>query len=172
MVKPCDKFQSLVVGPDGQTVTDPYGMIPSWADYEDWRAVTDSILTRAEGEITRWYEEHGAVPEEIYKPVEAVRERWDATGTVVEQLFSPDSLSWGPEIVSMVVIAQDAACQIGEVEFYRVQAGGKPSNVPARPANGNGSSSKGASSSKGGGKGMGLGLVLLVGAFFAMRGRE
>ena len=47
MVAPCDKYQGLVVGPDGQTVADPYGMFPTLADYSEWREVADRILTRA-----------------------------------------------------------------------------------------------------------------------------
>jgi hypothetical protein len=154
----CDKYQGLVIGPDGQTVADPFGMLPTMADYEEWRQVADQIITRAEDQLTRGFEEHGALPEEIFQPVEAVRLRWDEMGSVAAQLLAPDNVLWGSTIVSMVDIARDGACQIGLVEKWRVDLGGMEADdipTPVVPTNG--------SSSKGGGKGMGLGLVLLLG---------
>lgn len=159
----CDKYQGLVVGPDGQTVADPYGMLPTIADYEEWRTVADNILQRVEAELELAFEHHGAIPDDIFSPADKVRERWDDMGSAVDQLLAPDSITWGPTIVSMVDIARDAACQIGLVEKYRVELGDEPAdNIPTPVVPTNGSSSKG-SSSKGGGKGMGLGLVLLLG---------
>lgn len=168
----CDKYQTLVFGPDGQTVADPFGVLPTVADYEEWREVANSILGRAEAQLTLAFEEHGALPEEIYLPVEAVRARWDEMGSALDQLLAPDSILWGQTIVRMVDIARDGACQIGLVEKFRVDLGGMETDdipTPDPPANGNGSSSKGSSSSKGGGKGMGLGLVLLAGLWAMSR---
>jgi hypothetical protein len=158
MVDPCDKYQALVVGPDGQTVTDPFGILPTLADYEEWRGVADVLIQRADAEVSTYFEEHGAPPEEIWQPVEALRVRWDNMGTAVEQAFQLDDLTWGSDIVAMVEIARDAACQIGVVEAARVELGGMESDIPTQPK----PSSGGGSSSKGTGKGMGLGLVLLV----------
>ena len=169
MVKPCDKFQYLVVGPDGQTVDDMWGMLPTMGDYEEWRGVAQGLLARAETELTKWFEEHGAIPDEIYLPVEAVRARWDAMGGVVEQSFTDPTFLWSSDITAMVEIAKDAACQIGVVEDYRVKAGGMPTDLPAKPPR---PGVKPGSGVKGGGKGMGLGLVLLVGAWALFGGRD
>jgi hypothetical protein len=132
-------------------------MIPTLGDYEEWRAVADVLITRAEAELTRFFEEHGAIPEPWYLPVEAVRNRWDGMGGALQQSLTDPQFTWAPAIVSMVDIAKDGACQIGVVEAERIRLGGEPSNIPDPPAIPPGSSSKG------GGKGMGLGLVLLLG---------
>lgn len=158
MVDPCDKYQDLVVGPDGQTVTDPFGLLPTMADYEEWRGVADTLIKRADNEVTKFFEEHGAPPEEIWQPVEALRVRWDNMGTGMEQQFTLDDLTWGSDIVAMVEIARDAACQIGVVEAARVELGGEPSDIPTQPKRPSG----GGSSAKGTGKGMGLGMVLAL----------
>jgi hypothetical protein len=167
MVEPCDKYQGLVVGPDGQTVADPYGILPTIADYEEWHEVALSIIERAEAERTAAYELFGALPEEIWQPLDLIRERWAAMGGAMAQLLNPNAVLWGSTIVKMVEIARDAACQLGLIEVFRVEiAGGEPTvNVPKPPplVPTNGSSSAKGSSSKGGGKGMGLGLVLLLG---------
>lgn len=164
----CDKFQGLVIGPDGQTVADPYGMLPTIADYEEWREVADHIITRAEAEQTRAFEEHGAPPEEIWRPLEAVRQRWDEMGSAVDQLLAPDSMTWGPTIVAMVDIARDGACQIGLIEKFRVDLGGMEVDDIPTPIPGNGGTSSSKGSGKGG-KGMGLGLVLLAGLWAMSR---
>lgn len=158
MVQPCDKYQGLVVGPDGQTVTDPFGMLPTLADYEEWRGVALGLIERAEAELQRAFEEHGAPPEEIWQPVEAVRKRWEDMGSALDQSLQLDDMTWGSDIVAMVEIARDAACQIGVVEAFRVELGGEPSNVPTRPRPRPG----GGSSAKGTGKGMGLGIVVAL----------
>lgn len=168
MVEPCEKYQGLVVGPDGQTVTDPFGMLPTLADYEEWRGVADQLIKRADAEVTKFFEEHGAPPEEIWRPVEALRVRWDDMGSAVEQAFQLDDMTWGSDIVAMVEIARDAACQIGVVEAARVELGGEPSEIPTKPK-----PKPGGSSAKGTGKGMGLGIVVaLVVVGFAMEGRK
>lgn len=164
MVAPCDKYQGLVVGPDGQTVADPYGMLPTLSDYEEWRGVADNLITRAEAELTRYFEEHGAIPEEVYTPVEAVRARWDEMHGAIGQAFADfPQVGWGSTIEKMVQIARDGACQIGVVEADRVELGGMPTDTPTdtRPANG--------STGKGGktGKGMGGLLLILAVAYFA-----
>lgn len=168
MVKPCDKYQGLVVGPDGQTVTDMWGVLPTLGDYEEWRGVAHGLITRAETELTKWFEEHGAIPDDLYLPVEAVRARWDAMGGVLEQSFTDPTFLWSSDITKMVEIAKDAACQIGVVEAERVKLGGTPTDLPT-PRD---PMPPGGSSSKGGGKGMGLGLVLLVGAWALFGGRD
>lgn len=165
-MEPCDKYQGLVVGPDGQTVADPYGILPTIADYEEWHAVVLGIIERAEAERTAAYELYGALPEEIWQPLDLIRERWADMGGAMAQLLSPNAVLWGSTIVKMVEIGRDAACQLGLIEKFRVDLGGEPTdNVPKPPplVPTNGSSSAKGSSSKGGGKGMGLGLVLLLG---------
>jgi hypothetical protein len=163
VVAPCDKYQGLVVGPDGQTVADPYGMLPTLADYEEWRGVADNLITRAEAELTRFFEEHGAIPEDIYIPVEAVRARWDEMHNAIGQAFADfPQVSWGSTIEKMVQIARDGACQIGVVESDRVLLGGEPTDTPTdvdRPANGG----KGTKT----GKGIGGLLLILAAAYFA-----
>ncbi len=159
----CDKYQGLVIGPDGQTVADPYGMLPTIADYEEWREVADSILNRVEAELTLAFEHHGALPEAIFGPADKVRERWDDMGSAVDQLLDPNSITWGPTIVAMIDIARDAACQIGLVEKYRVDLGDDPADNIPTPVPTNGGTSSGGKGSGKGGKGMGLGLVLLLG---------
>lgn len=169
MVAPCDKYQGLVVGPDGQTVADPYGMLPTLSDYEEWRGVADNLITRAEAELTRYFEEHGAIPEEVYTPVEAVRARWDEMHGAIGQSFADfPQISWGSTIEKMVQIARDGACQIGVIEAERVELGGfeEPHPSDTRPANGG--SGKGTKT----GKGMGGLLLILAVAYFAGGRRE
>lgn len=165
MVQPCDKYQGLVVGPDGQTVADPYGFVPTLADYEEWRSVALNLIERAEAELQRNFELHGALMPEDAAPVESLRVRYDALGSTIDQAFSFDDITWGPAIVQMVELARDAACQIGVVEQRIIDDGGDPNDIPAVPKPG----ASGKSSSKGTGKGMGLGLVLLAVAWWASR---
>lgn len=165
MVAPCDKYQGLVVGPDGQTVSDPFGFVPTLADYEEWRAVTIGIIERAEQELAREVQVRGAVSESEAAAVESLRVRWDAMGNAIVQSFE-FNFTWGPSIVEMVGLAQDAACQLGEVEARIVEAGGAESKLPTQPDR---PSKKGA---KGGGKGAGLGLVLGIGFALYLMGER
>jgi hypothetical protein len=162
VVAPCDKYQGLVAGPDGQTVTDPYGLVPTLGDYEEWRGVADQLLTRAEAELQREFETGGALMPEDVAPVEALRDRWNETYNAVAQAFADfPQISWGPNIDAMVQIASEAACQIGIIEARIVEAGGAPNELPERPAPG---PIKGGGKS---GKGMGGLLLILAVAYFA-----
>lgn len=167
MVAPCDKYQGLVVGPDGQTVADPYGVLPTLSDYEEWRGVADNLITRAEAEMQLLFEEQGAIAEDVWKPLEAVRLRWDEMHGAIGQAFADfPQVGWGSTIEKMVQIARDAACQIGVIEAERIEYGGEPQDTPTMPdRNGNG----GAKAK--GGKGMGGLLLILAAAYFVSERR-
>lgn len=153
MVAPCDKYQGLVVGPDGQTVSDPWGMLPTLGDYEDWRGVARGLIDRAEAELTAYFNAHGAVPEEIANPVLALGERWADLGGAVKQAFSNfGAITWSDSIQQMVTLARDAACQLGVVEAERVALGGTEADIPTAPK----------PKPTGSGKGKGLGLMILL----------
>lgn len=157
MVAPCDKYQHLVVGPDGQTVESPWGMIPTAGDYEDWRGVADRIIGQAESALLALFEKNGALLPEVAEPVEALRLRWQQMGGAIADLLKTfPEMTWGPSIASAVELARDAACQLGIVEAQGVKL-----DIPqARPATG--------------GKGKGLFLMLgllAVGYFIGDRER-
>lgn len=158
MVAPCDKYQGLVVGPDGQTVADPYGMFPALSDYSEWREVADRILTRAELLLEREAAEFGPLTPSEVDPLEAVRETWNAEGNAFYQSFKEFNWLWGSSISKMVANAQAAACQLGIIEARIVEKGGEaPDDIPTQPEPKQG---KGA---KVGGLGVGL---LAIGALF------
>ncbi len=158
MVAPCDKYQGLVVGPDGQTVADPYGMFPTLADYSEWREVADRILTRAEDQLAREAKDFGPLAPADVDALEAVRETWNAEGNAYWQAFKEFNWLWGASISKMVVVAQQAACQLGIIEARIVAKGGEAADdVPTQPEQKQG---KGA---KVGGLGVGL---LAIGALF------
>ncbi len=158
MVAPCDKYQGLVVGPDGQTVADPYGMIATLGDYEEWRAVASNLIARAVAELEREFAETGALDEADAAPVADLETRWANLGGAIAQSFENfPELSWAGPIVKMVELARDAACQIGIIEARTVAKGGDESDIPEPPPMPPGSGVKG------GGKGGGLGLLLLLG---------
>ena len=162
MVAPCEKYQGLVVGPDGQTKADPYGIVPTLGDYEEWRGVAERLLDRAEAELQREFETHGALMPEDAAPLEALRDRFNQTWNAIAQAFAdfPD-LGWGDNIQTMVDIAAEAACQLGIIEARIIEAGGEPNDIPAKPEPG---PTKGGGKS---GKGMGGLLLILAVAYFA-----
>lgn len=154
MVAPCDKYQGLVVGPDGQTVADPYGLVPTLGDYEEWRAVVLGLIEQSEAELQREREVRGTVAPDDAAAVEALRVRWDELGNAFVASFDWD-ITWGPDISRMVQLGQDAACQLGIVEARIVAAGGSegaPKPAKPRPSSGG----------KATGKGMGVGLVVAL----------
>lgn len=163
MVAPCDKFQGLVVGPDGQTVQDPWGMLPTLGDYEDWRGVARGLIDRAEAELSAYFEAHGAVPEDLAGPVLGLGERWEALGGAVKQAFQNfGAVTWSDSIQRMVTLARDAACQIGIVEAARIELGGTEADIPTPPP------SRPKPTGKGGGKGKGIlvALALIAAGFY------
>jgi hypothetical protein len=163
MVAPCDKYQGLVVGPDGQTVADPYGKLATIVDYEEWRAVASNLIDKVEAELQRMFDKYGAPDEETAGPVLSLRERWNELGSAISQSIQTfPEISWAGSIVSMVELAKDAACQIGVVESRIIELGGIPNDYPtppARPASG--------------GKGKGTALMLVIlGLGYFLGGRE
>jgi hypothetical protein len=140
-------------------------MLPTLADYEEWRGVADSLITRAEAELQLLFEEYGAPAEEVAQPLLDVRARWDEMHGAIGQAFADfPQVSWGPTIERMVQIARDGACQIGVIEAERVALGGIPGDTPTMPDRG------GSTTGKGKGLGLGLGLVIiLVGVFMERR---
>lgn len=168
MVAPCDKYQGLVYGPDGQTVADPYGMIPTLADYTEWREVARSILERANQQLGQEFEEHGALTEEETDTLGMLNAEWEEMGGWFEKAMADMNWSWGPSINEVVRLAQDAACELGVIEARRVAKGGDWSDdIPTPPVDGTTTPGKGK-----GAKGGGIGLVLLLGlvvAFAASR---
>lgn len=167
MVEPCDKYQGLVRGPDGQTVADPYGMLPTLGDYEEWYEVAGRLLTRAESELKRERALVGPANMDAadVATVAALRERYSDMGGALWQLIAPDDVTWGPAIVRVVELAREAACQIGVIEARILAQGGSGAVVPT------GGVGQGKSTGKSTGKGMGLGLVLALGlvAWFGWR---
>ncbi len=130
MANPCEKFQGLVVGPDGQTVADPYGWVPTLADYEEWREVALGIFRRIDKELEREKAVTGEADDTVLK---SLRARWDDLGTAVTQSFS-FNFTWGPSINKMVTLAQDAACELGQVEARTIAGGGgAASGIPSKP---------------------------------------
>lgn len=161
MVAPCDKYQGLVIGPDGQTVADPYGMIPTVADYTEWRHVARTLLDRAEQELLRAFELYGALDPDWDAGTRAAEARWQAMGGWMQQTLNMN-FTWGGSIADMVSVAQAAACEIGVIEARIVAMGGDDSDIPTPPVNTGGG--------KGGGKaakGGGIGMVLLLGLVVA-----
>ncbi len=131
-MKPCEKYQGLVVGPDGQTVADPFGIIPTLGDYEEWRAVTATIITRVERELVREQQVTGVIDSTNAAMVANLSVRWEAMGSAIVQSFD-FNFTWAPAIVEMVDLARDAACLLGEVEARVIAAGGGASSTPAAP---------------------------------------
>lgn len=159
MVEPCDKYQGLVRGPDGQTVADPYGMIPTLGDYEEWYEVAGRLVARAEKELKRERDLVGPAnmdPADV-ATVAALRQSYADMGGALWQLLAPDDVTWGPSIVRVVELAREAACQIGVIEARVVAQGGSTSVAPTGGLGG------GKGTGKATGKGMGLGFVVALG---------
>jgi len=164
MVAPCDKYQGLVVGPDGQTASDPYGKLATIADYEEWRAVASNLIDKAETELDRLFQRFGAPDEDTAAPVLNLRQRWEQLGSAISQSFQTfPEIGWAGSVVNMVELAKDAACQIGVVEARIIELGGIPSDypTPTKPKKSGGS--------KGGGF---LLLAVLFGAGYFLGDRD
>ncbi len=162
MVAPCDKYQGLVVGPDGQTVADPYGMIPTLGDYEEWRGVALALIERAERELDR-ERELGLTPTvDSLASVQLQRQTWESMGGALWQSLQEFNLTWGASIRAMVAIAQGAACNIGIIEARIVAGGGNVADdipTPPDPPAGKGSKTGG----------LGVGLLAVAALFLFTR---
>lgn len=129
---PCQKYQYLVRGPDGQTVADPYGMVPTLGDLEEWKTVVSSILRRVRQELERGGD---SVPGNLRQRYEGIAARADD----LPSAWSFDlNTTYGPAIVEAVKVAQDAACLLGQVEQAIVDAGGEAMDEPTKPVGANG----------------------------------
>jgi hypothetical protein len=167
MVAPCDKYQGLVVGPDGQTAADPYGLIATVGDYEEWRTVADVLIRRAEDELARENAVRGSIEPNAAATVLGLRQQWDDMGGWVAQSFQQMNFSWGPSIVAMVELAKNGACEFGIIEARIIEAGGTGAVVPTVPAR-----TKGGGKAVGKAGGKGIGLVVMLGAAAWYFGRD
>lgn len=116
-MNPCDRYQPWVRTSSGQSPADPYGLVPTSADYGEWLDVADLFIVLVEDNVDVYQTLAGAT--EWPAVAVALREQYDNLGNRYTTWPSGDLIRIA------AALAVDAACKLGQLEDAIIQHGGE-----------------------------------------------